>query len=311
MNQLQAMRVFLKVAETESFGRAAAALDLSNAVVTRYVSLLETHLNTRLLNRTTRSMSLTEAGKAYADGCRAVLEQVETIEATVTNSSIDPSGTLKLVASASFSLLELTPMLRGFRERYPSVKLRLTLLHRPVDLVDEGFDAGIVVPHLVNSGTLISRPLFKVAAVLVASPEYLERRGTPRRPAALSKHDFLAPSTDIHGSTWTFIAPSGVKEDVSLDPAYTVNSSPMLRQAAGSGMGIAVLPESYIAQDVEAGALVRLFAGYTLGDADKEVSIVYPGRRHVSAKTRSFVDFALAYFRDRAPAEAAHVAASD
>jgi len=305
------MRVFLKVAETESFGRAAAALDLSNAVVTRYVSLLETHLNTRLLNRTTRSMSLTEAGKAYADGCRAVLEQVETIEATVTNSSIDPSGTLKLVASASFSLLELTPMLRGFRERYPSVKLRLTLLHRPVDLVDEGFDAGIVVPHLVNSGTLISRPLFKVAAVLVASPEYLERRGTPRRPAALSKHDFLAPSTDIHGSTWTFIAPSGVKEDVSLDPAYTVNSSPMLRQAAGSGMGIAVLPESYIAQDVEAGALVRLFAGYTLGDADKEVSIVYPGRRHVSAKTRSFVDFALAYFRDRAPAEAAHVAASD
>jgi DNA-binding transcriptional LysR family regulator len=311
MNQLQAMRVFLKVAETESFGRAAAALDLSNAVVTRYVSLLETHLNTRLLNRTTRSMSLTEAGKAYADGCRAVLEQVETIEATVTNSSIDPSGTLKLVASASFSLLELTPMLRGFRARYPSVKLRLTLLHRPVDLVDEGFDAGIVVPHLVNSGTLISRPLFKVAAVLVASPEYLERRGTPRRPAALSKHDFLAPSTDIHGSTWTFIAPSGVKEDVSLDPAYTVNSSPMLRQAAVSGMGIAVLPESYIAQDVEAGALVRLFAGYTLGDADKEVSIVYPGRRHVSAKTRSFVDFALAYFRDRAPAEAAHVAASD
>lgn len=305
------MRVFLKVAETESFGRAAAALDLSNAVVTRYVSLLETHLNTRLLNRTTRSMSLTEAGKAYADGCRAVLEQVETIEATVTNSSIDPSGTLKLVASASFSLLELTPMLRGFRARYPSVKLRLTLLHRPVDLVDEGFDAGIVVPHLVNSGTLISRPLFKVAAVLVASPEYLERRGTPRRPAALSKHDFLAPSTDIHGSTWTFIAPSGVKEDVSLDPAYTVNSSPMLRQAAVSGMGIAVLPESYIAQDVEAGALVRLFAGYTLGDADKEVSIVYPGRRHVSAKTRSFVDFALAYFRDRAPAEAAHVAASD
>ncbi|MEZ2350455.1 LysR family transcriptional regulator [Caballeronia sp. RCC_10] len=311
MNQLQAMRVFLKVSETESFGRAAAALDLSNAVVTRYVSLLETHLNTRLLNRTTRSVSLTEAGRAYADGCRAVIEQVETIEATVANSSVDPSGTLKLVASASFSLFELTPMLRAFRDRYPSVKLRLTLLHRPVDLVDEGFDAGIVVPHLVNSGTLINRPLFKVAAALVASPEYLQRRGMPTRPAMLSKHEFLAPSTDIHGSTWTFIGSLGVHEDVSLDPAYMVNSSPMLRQAAVSGMGIAVLPESYVAQDIETGVLVRVLSDYSIKDADKQVSIVYPGRRYVSAKTRSFVDFALAYFRDRAPAEAGHVATLD
>jgi DNA-binding transcriptional LysR family regulator len=299
MNKLQAMRVFLKVAETGSFGRAAAALDSSNAVVTRYVSLLEARLNTRLLNRTTRSVSLTEAGRAYADGCRAVIEQVETIEASVANSSVDPSGTLKLVASASFSLLGLTPMLRGFRERYADVKLRLTLLHRPVDLVAEGFDVGIVVPHLVNSGMLINRPLVKVAAVLVASPEYLSRRAAPARPAALSQHEFLSPSSDIHGSTWSFIGPSGVQENVALDPSYTVNSSHMLRQAALSGMGIAVLPESYVAQDIDAGSLVRLLPGYALTDADKEVSIVYPGRRHVSAKTRAFVDFALAWFRDR------------
>jgi DNA-binding transcriptional LysR family regulator len=299
MNQLQAMRVFLKVAETESFGRAASSLDISNAVVTRYVSLLEAHLNTRLLHRTTRSVSLTEAGRTYANGCRTVLDQIDTMESAIASSSIDPSGTLKLVASASFSLLELTPMLCAFHERYPNVKLRLTLLHRPVDLVDEGFDAGIVVPHLVNSGTLISRPLFKVAAALVASPEYLEREGSPARPAALAKHRFLAPSADIHGSNWSFIAPSGAQEDVPLDPAYTVNSSPMLRQAALSGMGIAVLPETYIMQDLKAGTLVRLLAGYTLKDADKEVSVVYPGRRHVSAKTRAFVDFALTYFRDR------------
>lgn len=311
MNQLQAMRVFLKVAETSSFGRAAAALDLSNAVVTRYVSLLEAHLNTRLLNRTTRSVSLTEAGKEYADGCRTVIEHVENIEASVANSSVDPSGTLKLVASASFSLLELTPMLRAYRDRYPSVKLSLTLLHRPVDLVDEGFDVGIVVPHLVNSGTLINRPLFKVAAALVASPDYLARRGIPARPAALVKHEFLAPSTDIHGSKWSFTSPTGSREEVSIDPSYTVNSSPMLRQAAILGMGIAVLPESYVRQDVEAGALVRLLPAYTLNDADKEVSIVYPGRRHVSAKTRSFVDFALMHFRDRATSDIGTASLSD
>ncbi|EKS68828.1 MULTISPECIES: LysR family transcriptional regulator [Caballeronia] len=304
MNQLQAMRVFLKVAETESFGRAANALDLSNAVITRYVSLLEAHLNTRLLNRTTRSVSLTEAGRAYADGCRAVIEQIETIEASVGNSSVDPSGTLKLVASASFSLLGLTPMLRGFRERYPNVKLRLTLLHRPVDLVAEGFDVGIVVPHLVNSGMLINRPLVRVAAVLVAAPAYLAQRRAPVGPASLASHEFLAPSSDIHGSTWSFIGPSGETESVELDPAYSVNSSHMLRQAALSGMGIAVLPESYVAQDIEVGSLVRLLPGHTLKDADKEVSIVYPGRRHVSAKTRAFVDFALAYFRDGELADA-------
>lgn len=305
MNQLQAMRVFLKVAETESFGRAAAALDISNAVVTRYVSLLEAHLNTRLLNRTTRSVSLTEAGRTFADGCRAVLEQVESVEASVASTAVDPSGTLKLVAWASFSLHELTPMLRAFQERHPSVKIRLTLLHRPVDLVDEGFDVGIVVPHLVHSGSLIQRPLFKVAAVMVASPDYLAEYGIPDRPALLSKHRFLAPSADIHGSIWSFVASSGTQEDVVLDPDYAVNSSPMLRQAALSGMGIAVLPESYVTQDLASGVLVRLLPDYQLKDADKEVSIVYPGRRFVSAKTRSFVDFALGYFRDPVASNAA------
>jgi DNA-binding transcriptional LysR family regulator len=304
MNQLQAMRVFLKVAETESFGRAAAALDISNAVVTRYVSLLEAHLNTRLLNRTTRSVSLTEAGRTYADGCRTVLDQIEAVETAVGNTSVDPTGTLKLVASASFSVLELTPMLCAYQERYPEVKLRLTLLHRPVDLVDEGFDAGVVVPHLVSSGTLINRPLFKVAAVLVASPDYVAREGAPRNPSGLLRHRFLAPSPDIHGSTWSFTAQSGAREDVLLDPVYMVNSSPMLRQAALSSMGIAVLPESHVSDDLASGALVRVLPDYALADADKDVSIVYPGRRHVSAKTRSFVDFALTYFRDRAPVDA-------
>jgi DNA-binding transcriptional LysR family regulator len=305
MNQLQAMRVFLKVAETGSFGRAAAGLEMSNAVVTRYVALLETHLNTRLLNRTTRSVSLTEAGRSYAQGCKDVIEQIEAIEASVSSSSVDPSGTLRIVASASFSLLGLTPLLRAYRERFPSVKLRLTLSHRPVDLVEEGFDVGIVVPHLVNSGSLINRPLFSVAAVVVAAPDYLSDRGTPARPLDLVKHAFLAPSAEIHGSTWTFVGANGIEENVSLDPGYTVNSSHMLRQAAVCGMGIAVLPESYVAHDINRGLLVRLFPRHTLKGANKEVSIVYPGRRHVSAKTRTFVDFALEYFRDQssAPAE--------
>ncbi|WP_438395304.1 LysR family transcriptional regulator [Caballeronia sp. DA-9] len=297
MNHLQAMRVFVKVAETGSFGRAAAALNLSNAVITRYVALLEVHLNTRLLNRTTRSVSLTEAGASYAEGCRAVIEQVEAIESTVSQTSFDPSGTLKLVASASFSLFGLTPLLCEYREAFPNVKVRLTVLHRPVDLVDEGFDVGIVVPRMVNSGTLINRPLFKVTPVIVAAPDYLAKHGMPLRPADLTAHVFLSPSADIHGATWSFTSAAGEGEDIVIDPDYTVNNSQMLRQAALSGMGITALPESHVADDLQSGNLLRLLTDYAVNNADKEVSLVYPGRRHVSAKTRSFVDFTITHFR--------------
>lgn len=297
MNLLQAMRVFLKVAEVGSFGRAAAGLDLSNAVVTRYVALLEGHLNTRLLHRTTRNVALTDAGRDYAEGCRAVLEQVESIELAVSRSAADPAGTLKLIASASFSLDGLTPLLRAYRDAYPKVKVRLTLLHRQIDLVDEGFDAGIIVPRLLNSGTLVQRPLLRIKPVLVASPAYLAAHGHPLRPAALKQHALLAPSPDGHGSTWTFRHASTQEESIVLDPAYTANNAQMLRQAALSDMGIAVLPESHVAHELATGALERVLAAYPLKDADKEVSLVYPGRRHVPAKTRSFVDFTVDYFR--------------
>jgi DNA-binding transcriptional LysR family regulator len=233
MNHLQAMRVFLKVAENGSFGRAAASLGLSNAVVTRYVALLETHLDTRLVNRTTRGLSLTEAGHRYAEGCRQVLDQIETIEAGVARSAAEPSGTLKLVAVASFSLAGLTPLLlQRFHAQHPKVKLSVTLLHRPVDLIEEGFDVGIVVPGQVSSETMIRRPLCRVRPVAVASPGYLDAHDTPQHPADLATHTFLAPSADIHGATWNFVGSDSRGQTVILDPTYTVNNSVMLRQAA-------------------------------------------------------------------------------
>jgi DNA-binding transcriptional LysR family regulator len=302
MNQLQAMRVFLKVAENGSFGRAAASLDLSNAVVTRYVALLETHLDTRLVNRTTRSLSLTEAGLAYADGCRQLLDQLEAIESSVSQSANDPSGTLKLVAVASFSLFGLTPLLQRYRLQCPRVKLSVTLLHRPVDLIEEGFDVGIVVPGQVSGGTLIKRALFKVRSVAVASPAYLAARGTPSTPAQLAAHPFLAPSANVHSAQWCFVDANGIETTVNVKATYAVNNAVMLRQAALADMGITILPENHVSADLMSGALVRVLPDYRINGADKEVSLVYPGRRHVSAKTRSFVEFTVDYFRNRAGA---------
>lgn len=302
MNRLQAMRVFVSVAEHGSFGRAAASLGLSNAVVTRYVALLEAHLETRLVNRNTRSASLTEAGLAYAQGCRQVLEDLERIETQIAHGVSVPSGTLRLVAHASFSLHGLTPLLQHYLAAFPQVRLSLTLLHRPVDLIEEGFDAGIVTPAQVSGGTLIRRPLLNVAPVAVAAPAYLAHAGAPRRPADLARHALLAPSADVHGNAWHFAGPGGpaeAGETVTIEPAYTVNNAAMLRQAALAGMGIALVPASQVDDDLAQGTLVRVLAGFGIRDADKALSLVYPGRRHVPAKTRSFVDFTVSWFRMR------------
>jgi DNA-binding transcriptional LysR family regulator len=297
MNQLQAMRVFVSVAEHGSFGRTAASLNLSNAVVTRYVALLEAHLHARLINRNTRSVSLTEAGSAYAQACRQVLEDLERVETQIAHGVSVPSGTLRVVAHASFSLHGLTPLLKQYLAAFSQVRLALTLLHRPVDLIEEGFDVGIVAPRQVSGGTLIRRPLVTVAPVAVASPDYLERHRAPGHPAELERHTLLAPSADIHGSEWHFANAGGVREMVLIEPTYAVNNSVMLRQAALAGMGITILPANQVAADLAQGALVRVLADYEIRDADKELSLVYPGRRHVPAKTRSFVDFTVDWFR--------------
>ncbi|QGZ60534.1 LysR family transcriptional regulator [Paraburkholderia acidisoli] len=316
MNQLQAMRVFVSVAEHGSFGRAAASLAMSNAVVTRYVALLEAHLETRLINRNTRSASLTEAGAAYAQGCRQVLDDLERIETHIAHGVSVPSGILRVVAHASFSLHDLTPLLQHYLAAFPKVRLSLTLLHRPVDLIEEGFDAGIVAPRQVSGGTLIRRPLVSVAPIAVAAPAYLashvangvanravngvaEGIAAPMRPADLARHTLLAPSADIHGNEWHFERADGTRETVLIEPAYAVNNSVMLRQAALAGMGITILPANHVAADLAQGLLVRMLAGWEIREADKELSLVYPGRRHVPAKTRSFVDFTVEWFRKR------------
>jgi DNA-binding transcriptional LysR family regulator len=299
INQLQAMRVFLSVAKHGSFGRAATTLGFSNAVVTRYVALLEAHLEIRLINRNTRSVSLTEAGIAYAEGCRQVLEDLERIETQIAHGVSVPSGTLRVVAHASFSLTHLTPLLQRFLATFPKVRLNLTLLHRPVDLIEEGFDAGIVVPRQVSGDTLIRRPLVTIAPIAVAAPAYLAQHGVPLHPAELAQHMLLAPSLDIHGNDWQFETPDGTCEVVSVEPVYTVNEAVMQRHAALAGMGIAILSSDQVEADLARGAVVRVLSEYEIRDADKALSLVYPGRRHVPAKTRAFVDFTVDWFRKR------------
>ncbi len=297
MNVLQAMRVFLRVSETENFGRAAASLDLSNAAVTRYVALLETHLKTRLLNRTTRSVSLTETGREYAQGCREILARLDEIESSVGHAAMTPSGTLRIVASTSFSLGGLTPMLLAYRTKYPEVRLQITLMNRRVDLIDEGYDAGIVSPELVTTGSFILRPLLCAPGAIVAAPEYLALQGRPDVPEALRLHSVLGPSNNPRDNIWTFQGPQDITREVMIELDYASNDPALIRQAALAGMGIALVPESVVAAELTSGALVRVLPAFRAANASSEVSIVYPGRQHLSAKIRTFVEFAIEHFQ--------------
>jgi DNA-binding transcriptional LysR family regulator len=293
VNQLQAMRIFLRVAENNSFSRAAASLDLSNAAVTRYMSLLEAHLNTRLVNRTTRSLSLTEAGQLYARGCKQVLELVDSIESAVESGVGETRGTLKLVASAAFALAGLPPLLKRYCQLNPKVRVDVTLLHRNVNLVEDGFEVGIVTSSQVSSGTLVSRPLTSIQSTIVASPAYLKVHGAPAAPAQLAARALLVPARDMRGNDWCFVDRHGNEQTVNLDPICTANDMIMLRQLVLANMGLAILPAAYVREDIQDRTLIPVLREYEIADGPEELCLVYPSRRHLSAKVRAFIELAL------------------
>jgi DNA-binding transcriptional LysR family regulator len=296
MNQIHAMRVFVRVAETQSFRRAAQQLDVSNALVTRYIAMLEAHLQTRLINRTTRNLALTEAGNRYLEGCRGLLEELDHLESTVAHFDREPGGTLRVVASGALSMLSLTPLLNGYSRLYPKVRIRLTVAERHVDLLEDGYDVGIVTAFMVTDTELVERPIGTNALVPCASPAWLAEHGEPRTPQQLAQHAFVALPADQRSPTWRFASANGPTEQVTLQPSYTVNSALMVRLAALAGMGVAILPSQLVADDLASGALKRVVPDYTVDDPEAKVSIVYPSRQYLPTRTRAFIDYALEHF---------------
>lgn len=307
MNQIHAMRVFVTVVDSQSFRRAAQQLDVSNALVTRSVAMLEAHLHTRLINRTTRNLSLTEAGLRYLEGCRCVLEELDHLESTLAQAETEPGGTLRVVASGALALAMLTPLIDGYRRRYPRVLVRLTLAEGEVDLVEDGFDVGIMETSqdspigLHGASALIERALGGTAFVPCASPAWLEEHGEPRTPEQLALHTAIALPAEERGATWRLAKPGEPAQSVTLEPGYEVNSMLMVRLAALAGMGVAMVPAPLVAGDLASGALRRLLPDYEIDDPEARTSIVWPSRQYLPAKTRRFVDYAIEHFAPREP----------
>lgn len=287
MDTLRSMRVFRAVVELDSFVRASERLGLSPAMVSKHVMHLERHLGARLLNRSSRHLSLTEIGKVYFEQCRDMLDNLDEVEATVGRTTVVPRGMLRLSAPVWFANPIFTRTLAAYRARFPEVTFDIDLSGRVVNLVEEGFDLALRVSE-APAPALIARPVGSVAFYLVASPAYLARAGVPRQPQELAKHAMISYSLMAAGNELRFDGPRG-GETVCFQPVLQSNNESLLHAAALDAMGIALLPSWQADDDLAAGRLVRLFDSYRL--VSGKVYAVYTSRRYLSSKVRTFIDF--------------------
>lgn len=287
LDTLVGMAVFARVVDDGGFSAAARALGMSKSAVSKQVSALEDRLGARLLNRTTRRMSLTEAGAARIDNCRRVLAEAEAAESAVGALQSEPAGVLRVNAPVTFGAVHLAPALPDFLARHPAVTIDLTLNDRMVDLVDEGYDLAIRITRLADS-SLIARKLAPGRRVMVAAPAYLERCGVPATLVDLKEHDCLSYTYVAADEEWRFRGPKG-EEAVRVGSRLRANSGEVLRAAAMAGAGIAALPTFICGADLAAGRLVRVLPEYD--NTNFAIYAVWPAGRHPSPKLRAFIDF--------------------
>lgn len=287
MDRFLEMQAFNAVVDTGSFVKAADALDMSKAAVSRYVVDMETRLGVRLLHRTTRRLALTDEGQVFYARSKELLAELEQAESEVTSRSEAATGVLRINAPFTFGNLHLAPLWGEFRLLHPKVMLDITLADRLVDLVEEGYDMAIRIAAL-ESSTLVSRRLATTRVVLCASPDYLRRHGTPTQPADLATHAVISYAYWSGKDEWRFEGPQG-PVSVKTRPVMLTNSGDTCRAAALAHQGIVLQPGFLVGPDLAAGTLVELMPQYRA--ASLGIYAVYPTRKHVPAKVRKLVDF--------------------
>jgi len=295
------MEVFVEVVRKNGFARAADALETSPANVTRIISDLEAHLGTRLLNRSSRKMSLTESGDALYERAKAIVEDMAEVEAIASSSSMKPRGTLRINAPLSFGILHLAPLWPKFMALHPEVELEVALIDRVVDIVEEGYDMAIRISR-TGSTSHAARKLAASRNIVCAAPSYLKRHGTPLTPDDLKAHNCIGYRYSATADEWNFLDQQGRPHAVKVSCNMHSNNGDTARAAALAGAGIIWQPTFLIGADLRAGRLVPLLPGFHLPDID--VLAVYPSRRHLSAKVRVMIDFLADQFKDTPPWDA-------
>jgi DNA-binding transcriptional LysR family regulator len=294
MDVFQTMRFFVAVAQSGSFTAAAELLDTTTTNVSKAVSSLEARLQTRLINRTTRRLALTEAGLRYLQRCEKILDEVREAEEEAGTAHVMPVGRLKIHAMGAIGNHYVIDAIAKYREVHPSVMFDLTLTNRLPDLLEEGYDMSIVLARDLPDSGFVAQRLGITYSILCASPAYLKKRGHPDSPGALGSHDCLRiVNTIMPAGNWVFEGPEGVETvNIPLSP-FHVNTADAMTVAITSGMGIGIQPIASAVDGLRAGTLVRVLPEYHFEEFN--LFAIYPSRKFVDAKIKTWVEFLKVY----------------
>lgn len=295
MDRLDAMSVFAAIADAGSLSAAGRRLDVPLATVSRKLSDLEAHLKTRLITRSTRQFALTDAGREYLAACRQILEQVDDAERAASGAFASARGNLVVAAPILFGRLHAVPVIAAFLDQYPDVDVRLLLGDRNVNLLEEHVDLALRVGELPDS-SLVATQVGAIRRVVCASPEYLERFGTPRTPTDLRTHRCVSFEGLMSSSAWTFRGPQG-SQRVPIRSRLSVTTADAAIAAAVAGVGVTRVLSYQVAELLASRQLVRLLKDHE--PPTVPVSLVYPGQGRLPMKTRAFIDHASVQLRER------------
>jgi len=296
MDRLQAMEMFVRVVETGSFSKAAQAFSTTQPTVTKQVAATEERLKVRLLNRNTRGVSLTEAGALYYEKCKAIVRAAEEADAVVRVKQTQAQGLLRIGSSVAFGRRVLVPLALDFMRAHPQLQVDLSFEDRYTDLVAQGIDVAVRMGKLADSA-LGARYLGTNPWLMVASPKYLRKAGTPKRPADLSAHETLIYSSVQGSDVWRVVSPRGEAATVPVTARLRSNNLSAVLAAARSSLGVAALPWYVAADSLASGSVVEVLKGHTL--PEQEIHAVYPSPKLVPQKVQVFIAYLQGRFGEK------------
>jgi DNA-binding transcriptional LysR family regulator len=288
VDRLATIQVFAQVVEAGSFAKAAERLGFSTSATSRHVAELEAHLQTRLLNRTTRRVSLTESGRAFYERSVQLLADLAEAEEEASSAAVVPRGTIRLTTSLNFGVRHVAPAIASFLERHREVRFDVSLSDRVVDLVEEGFDLAIRI-GAPGADNLVARKLGQTRLVPCASPQYLASHGAPKTPEELAGHDCFTYEYVSPRHVWRFRDRAGTEHAVRVSGRLHANNGDLLAEVAAEGAGIVFEPAFIVGPEVRAGRLVPLLQEFV--PPPVPIYALYQSRKHLSAKVRRFVEF--------------------
>ncbi len=293
MDRFAEIQLFVQVAETGSLSRAAEALGLSNAAASRHLQALEDRLAARLVERNTRRLFLTDTGQEFFSRAKTLLTDLKDAEDAVNASTLNPTGTLRITASLSFSMQHIAPLLREYTQRYPNVSVHVEAANRYLDIIDNNIDVAIRTREFEPDSNITVRRLAQTRRILVAAPRYLARHGRPRTLDDLHRHQLLIYTYANNPNELRFTR-AGESSTLQVKGRLESNDGQILRAAALDGLGILVQPTYIVYDDMVAGRLVPVLDDWDLPRLT--VNLAYPSRKHLSAKVRTFIDFMAEHF---------------